>query len=97
LELVLPTPPGRSPAPLARRLLRVLPTLGVALAASALAVWVGGRTGVGRAQGPLELVARLPEVALIDLPILRRYLVTAFAPVVLRINHHDLLVRALAP
>lgn len=97
LELALPAPPGRPSAPLRRRLLRVLPTLGVALAASALAVWVGGRTGVGRAHGSLELVLRLPEVALIDLPILRRYLVTAFAPLVLRINHHDLLVRALAP
>ena len=47
--------------------------------------------------GPAALLARLPEVALVDLPILRRYLVTSLAPVALRVNHHGLLTTLLDP
>lgn len=83
---------GARPWP--RRLLRVLPTLAVCSVAAGLAVWVGGRTGVGRGLALAELPARL---LLVDPVVLRRYLVLAFVPLQLRVNHHDLVSVVLEP
>jgi hypothetical protein len=84
--------PGRDPAaPVAwpRRMLRVVPSLAVCGAAALLAVWVGGRTGVRQAGRPLD------AVLLIDLTVLRRYVVTCLVPIRLQLTHSDLLGQVL--
>ncbi|RMG13203.1 MAG: hypothetical protein D6731_12610 [Planctomycetota bacterium] len=83
--------PGARRDPWSRRLLRIAPTFLVCAAAATLAAWVGRATGVGRGLDFVALLARLPDLALKDLVVLRHYLVLSFAPVEVRINHPTLL------
>lgn len=74
----------RSRRPWRRRLRDLLPLLAVCAGLALLHAWVGGQSGVRQPPRPLEVVL------LADLPVLRRYLVTALVPLRLAIDHGDL-------
>jgi hypothetical protein len=73
-----------------RRLTRTVPTLVVCGAVALVAIGVGRATGIAQPWRSPALVG------LVDLVVLRRYLVTALFPVYLQVDHGDL-VQAVAP